>query len=315
MEAKVAIIIPAYNEELTIQRTIESFYNEYPKSLIVVVNNNSKDKTFELANQKIIELGANGLVLNEYRQGKGYAIRNAFHQIQADIYIMVDGDCTYPASQIHELMKPILEGRADMVTGDRHSNGNYKCENKRLLHNFGNKLVQQLVNKLFNASLVDIMSGYRCFNKIFVKSYPIMVKGFEIETDMTLHALDKRFRIIEIPVDYKDRPSGSFSKLNTFSDGVRVIITIIQILRFYKPMGFFGWLGFLVLIVGLITSAPVINDWLKYQYVYHVPLAILATGLEIVALLMISIGLILDSIVCEDKRNFEIRLLNSPLNK
>jgi glycosyltransferase involved in cell wall biosynthesis len=308
---KIAIILPAYNEEMTIQRTIESFYQECPKARIVVVNNNSMDSTATIAEETFRRLGAFGEVIRETCQGKGNAVRRAFMEINADIYVISDADCTYPANRIHDLMAPVIDGLADMVTGDRHSKGNYEKENKRPLHNFGNKLVQSLVNGLFGASLADIMTGYRCFSRSFVKNYPILVKGFEIETDMTLHALDKKFRIMEVPVEYIDRPMGSFSKLNTLSDGALVLNTIVRILRFYRPMYFFGGLSLCFAFLGVIASIPVLDDWIRYRYIYHVPLAILSTGIEIIALLLIAIALILDSIADQDKRNFELRILNS----
>jgi glycosyltransferase involved in cell wall biosynthesis len=243
------------------------------------------------------------------RQGKGNAVRRAFLEIDADIYIIADADMTYPAGQALELMAPIMMGKADMVVGDRHSCGSYAAENKRALHGFGNRLVRDLVNKLFNANLADIMSGYRVFNRRFVKSYPILVEGFEIETDMTLHALDKRFRIVEIPIDYRDRPAGSFSKLNTLRDGAKVLNTIGNILRYYRPLVFFGGAAIFFVMLGLLAGAPVIYEWVSERNIRHVPLAILATGLQIVAIVFAAIGLILDSITHQDKRNFERELL------
>jgi glycosyltransferase involved in cell wall biosynthesis len=306
---KIAIILPAYNEAQTIGETIRDFHVACPEAELWVINNNSSDDTDRLASNVLVELGANGGVIQEPRQGKGNAIRRAFHEIDADIYVMTDADQTYPAEKISELIQPILDGKADMVVGDRHSTGHYQKENKRPLHNFGNKLVQSLVNRLFKAELVDIMTGYRVFNRLFVKNYPILVEGFEIETDMTLHALDKKFRIMEIPVEYKDRPEGSFSKLNTLSDGYKVIFTIVRILRHYRPLMFFGGAGILFALIGMITAVPVLSDWIRDGYIYHVPLAILATGIEIVALQLFAIGLILDSIAEQHKRNFERELL------
>jgi glycosyltransferase involved in cell wall biosynthesis len=305
----IAIVLPAFNEELTVAATIEDFYQELPNASIWVVNNRSTDTTEQVARATMQRLGCRGGVVNESRPGKGNAVRRALLDIDADVYIMADADLTYPASDVHELLKPVLAGDADMVVGDRHSQGQYAVENKRALHGFGNRLVRDLVNWLFSASLADIMSGYRVFNRRFVKSYPILVEGFEIETDMTLHALDKRFRIVEIPSDYRDRPDGSFSKLNTVKDGVRVVSTIWNILRYYRPMLFFGGCAILFAIMGLIAAVPVINDWVREQYIHHVPLAILATGLELVAVAMGSIGLILDSISQQDRRHFELELL------
>lgn len=307
---KVAVILPAYNEELTIADTMLAFYAELPEAEIWVVNNNSKDNTKNIAYETLNRIGASGGVIDESRQGKGNAVRRAFHDVEADIYVISDADLTYPAEQIHELIQPVIAGSADMVVGDRHTGGQYKMENKRPLHNFGNRLVQNLVNRLFNASLVDIMSGYRVFNRLFVKTYPILVTGFEIETDMTLHALDKHFRIVEIPVEYRDRPAGSFSKLNTLRDGMRVMNTITTVLRYYRPLAFFGLAALAISLLGLLAGIPVIYEWIHERYIHHVPLAILATGLEIIALLLVAIGLILDSITHQDKRAFERDLLD-----
>ena len=312
-EMKIVIILPAYNEELTIEATVRTFHAALPEAAIWVVNNRSSDATESIAHITLSSLGCLGGVLNEPRKGKGNAVRRAFLEINADLYVLADADLTYPADRVIDLLAPVIEGRADMVVGDRHSAGHYAAENKRALHGFGNSLVRSLVNSLFNAELADIMSGYRVFSRRFVKNYPILVEGFEIETDMTLHALDKRYRIIEIPIEYKDRPKGSVSKLNTFSDGARVLFVIMQILRYYKPFVFFGWLSMLFFLAGLMAAVPVIQDWIQYQYIRHVPLAILATGLEIVAASMFGVGLILDSIVYQKRLDNERQILNFPL--
>ncbi len=308
---QIAVILPAYNEELTIRDTILAFYNAIPEAAIYVINNRSSDATGSIAKSTLDELQCDGKVINELRPGKGNAVRRAFLEIEADVYILTDADLTYPADKARELMAPVLEGEADLVVGDRHTTGHYEKENKRMLHGFGNRLVRDLVNYLFNADLSDIMSGYRIFNRRFVKNYPILVEGFEIETDMTLHALDKRFRILEIPVDYKDRPEGSVSKLNTYTDGARVIYTIASILRYYRPFLFFTSLAILFSLLGFITAIPVFEDWFTHQYIYHIPLAILATGLEMVAVLIFAIGLILDSTAHQGKRTFELGLLHN----
>jgi len=223
---------------------------------------------------------------------------------------MVDADMTYPASRVGDLIEPILIGEADMVVGDRHTLGGYQVENKRNFHSFGNFLVTTLVNSLFRASLVDIMSGYRAFSKKFVKNYAILVEGFEIETDMTLHALDKRYRVKEVPIEYQDRPLGSYSKLNTFSDGAKVLFTIFQILCYYRPLYFFGVIGILFGLLGLIASLPVFDDWLTHRVIYHVPLAILAASLELLAALTIGISLVLNSITRQYRMKCERDLLN-----
>jgi len=306
---KVAVILPAYNEEQTISDTIVDFHQNLPEAEIWVINNRSNDGTVLRARETLSRLGCLGGVINERRPGKGNAIRCAFLNINVDIYILADADMTYPAAHARSLMEPILSGEADMVVGDRHSAGHYLAENKRALHGFGNRLVRDLVNKLFHANLADIMSGYRVFSRRFVKSYPILVEGFEIETDMTLHALDKRFRIVEIPVEYRDRPAGSFSKLNTIKDGARVLSTIGNILRYYRPLIFFGCAAMVFAVLSLMAGIPIIDEWVRDRYINHVPLAILATGLGIVALVFMAIGLILDSITHQDKRNFEHGLL------
>lgn len=307
---RVAIILPAYNEEQTIEATIRSFHAARPEAHIWVVNNASTDDTEGLARRTLAELKAQGGVINEPRKGKGNALRRAFCDLDADVYVMADADLTYPAGRIDDLIRPIAEDKADMVVGDRHSSGHYVKQNERPLHNMGNRLVQHLVNTLFRASLVDIMSGYRAFSRRFVKNYPILVEGFEIETDMTLHALDKRFRIVEIPVEYQGRPPGSVSKLNTVSDGTKVLFTIMRILRHYRPLMFFGGAAVVFALLGLLAAVPVFGDWIRERYIHHVPLAILATGLELVAVLLMAVGLILDSISEQDKRNFERDLLH-----
>jgi glycosyltransferase involved in cell wall biosynthesis len=308
---KIAIILPAFNEELTIAETVEAFHRACPDARVVVVNNNSADNTSDIARETMNRLNVAGEVIDEFRQGKGNAIRRAFMECDADVYVMADADCTYPAGRLEDLVRPILERRADMVIGDRISGGHYRRENKRKFHDFGNDLVKRLVNRLFRAKLRDIMSGYRAFSRTFVKSYPILFEGYQLETDMTLHALDKRFRILEIPIEYSDRPSGSFSKLDTFGDGARVIFAITQILRFYRPLFFFGCISFAICMLGLVAALPVFSDWINYHYIYHVPLAVLAAALELVAVFSLGIGLVLDSITHQDKMKFERELLAS----
>lgn len=305
----VAVVLPAFNEALTIEATLHDFHAALPEAALWVVNNRSTDATEAIARATLAALGCAGGVLNELRKGKGNAVRRAFIEVEADIYVLADADLTYPASAARALMAPVLAGRADMVVGDRHSDGHYAAENKRALHGFGNGLVRGLVNGLFGAKLADIMSGYRVFSRRFVKNYPILVEGFEIETDMTLHALDKRFRIVEMAVAYRDRPPGSVSKLNTFSDGARVLFVIMQILRHYKPLVFFGGLSLLLGLAGLVAAIPVMQDWLETKYISHVPLAILATGLEIVAVMTLGVGVVLDSIAHQQRQAYEWQIL------
>jgi len=231
-----------------------------------------------------------------------------FRDIDADIYVLVDGDDTYPAKFAHKLIEPIAKGDADVVIGDRHTNGTYKNENKRPLHNFGNNLVKVLINKLFKADLNDIMSGYRVFNRKFVKTIPVNSTGFEIETEMTLHTLDKRFLIKEIPIKYRDRPEGSYSKLNTFSDGMRVLKTIFWVFKDYRPLTFFSIVSLIFFIFGLIIGLPVIDEFIKTSYVEKVPSAILATGLMLFSVISLFSGFILDTIVKQHRENYELYL-------
>lgn len=306
---KIAVILPAYNEEKTVAATINGFRLALPEASIWVINNRSNDDTEQAALREINQHCCQGGVIREPRPGKGNAVRRGFMEVNADVYVLADADLTYPSAQARLLMEPILRGDADMVVGDRHSNGRYAVENKQPLNGFGNKLVRWLVNRLFSSELKDIMSGYRVLNKNFVKHYPILVGGFEIETDMTLHALDKRFRITEIPIDYKDRPAGSLSKLNAVRDGYRVIKTIFNILRHYRPLLFFGSSGVVFMLLGLAAGIPVIEEWIQYQFIYRVPLAILASGLAVISIILVAIGLILDLIAHQDKLNFERSLL------
>lgn len=301
----IVVILPAFNEALTVAQTMMSFHRALPEAGIFVVDNNSSDETGHLARETLAAIDCPGDVILEPRRGKGNAVRRAFAEVDADIYVLADADMTYPAECVRDLIEPILDHRADMVVGNRLAQGRYASQNKRPLHNLGNRSVQWLVNNLFRSQVEDIMSGYRVVSRAFVWHYPILVEGFEVETDMTLHALDKRFRILEIPIDYQDRPPGSESKLHTLSDGAKVIFTIAQILRYYRPLLFFGMMSAFCLVAALLAGAPVIQDWITSRYIYHVPLAILASGLVIVAVLMFAVGLILDSLAHQARRDFE----------
>lgn len=299
---KIAILIPCYNEEITVAKVITDFKKELPDALIYVYNNNSTDNTLQIA----YENGA--IVKNEYRQGKGNVVRSMFRYIDADVYVLVDGDNTYPANMVHQLIKPILMETADMVVGDRISNGTYKKQNKRLFHDFGNGMVRNTINRLFKTNLKDVMSGYRAFSRAFVKNVPILSKGFEVETEITLHALDKRFIIKEIPIEYKDRPNKSKSKLNTFTDGYKVIKTIIKMLKDYKPLKFFLSIAIIFFALGLIIGIPVIYEYILTRYITKVPSAVLSTGLMIFSVIIAQCGVILDTVVKDDKEKYEIEL-------
>lgn len=299
---KTAVLIPCYNEEVTIEKVIKDFRKELPDADIYVYDNNSKDRTSEIAE-------ANGaIVKHEYRQGKGNVVRSMFRDIDADIYIMVDGDDTYPAEEVHKLMEPIIKKEADMVIGDRLTNGTYQKENKRHFHEFGNNLVRKSINVLFDTNLKDIMTGYRVFNRTFVKNMPVMSPKFEIETEMSLHALDKKFIIKEIPIVYRDRPEGSVSKLNTFSDGIKVVKTIAKMFKDFKPRQFYWCIALIFILIGLIIGLPVIIEFYKTSYITKVPSAILATGIMIFAIIIAQCGTILDTVVKQNRERYEIEL-------
>ena len=300
---KVAVLIPCYNEELTIEKVINDFRNELPNADIYVYNNNSKDKSKEIA------LKSGAIVVDEYKQGKGNVVRSQFRDIDADIYVMVDADDTYPASAVHSLIEPVRKNMADMVIGDRLSNGTYYKENKRAFHDLGNNLVRFLINKLFHANIKDIMTGYRAFSKRFVKNMPIRSNNFEIETEMSLYALDKNYKIVEVPIDYKDRPTGSFSKLNTYKDGFKVLKTIQRMYREYQPLKFYGFISLLFFILGLIVGIPVIVEFINNSYITKIPSAILATGFMCLFGIFFQCGLILNSIERKNKENYELNIL------
>jgi len=299
---KIAVLIPCYNEEQTIGKVVSDFQRELPEADIYVYDNNSKDRTSEVAAQH----GA--IIRKETRQGKGHVVRSMFREIDADIYVMVDGDDTYPAEFVHQLIEPIKKQEANMVIGDRLSNGTYFQENKRPFHSFGNNLVKGLINFLYKSDIKDIMTGYRAFDKLFVKSMPVMSPGFEIETEMSIHALDKRFLIKEVPIDYRDRPEGSESKLNTFSDGWKVLKMIFILFKDYKPFLFFFAWALLFFILGLVVGVPVIVEFVQTSFITRVPSAILAVGLMIFALLSFTCGLILDTVAAAHRKQYELEL-------
>ena len=302
---KTVVVIPCYNEEQTIGVVVKDFKRELPESEIYVMNNRSTDRSSEIAEE------AGAIVMQVRRQGKGAVVREMFRKIDADIYVMIDGDDTYPAEAVHELIKPVADGTAEMVVGDRLSKGQYAAQNKRSFHNFGNHLVKKLVNFCFKSSLKDIMSGYRIFSKLFAKNVPILSDGFEVETEMTIRCLDRKIEIVEIPVNYRDRPAGSFSKLNTIRDGFRVLRTIFIILKDYRPLFFFGCISSILFVLGLITGLPVLLEFLRTRYITHVPLSILATGFMLTSGLSVTCGFILDTLVAHERQRNEIDLLRS----
>ena len=253
---EIAVLIPCYNESKTIGKVVRDFKEALPKAVVYVYDNNSKDKTDQIARQ------AGAVVRYEYQQGKGNVIRRMFREIDAKCYIMVDGDDTYPANEALKLCDAVLNRGADMVVGDRLSSSYFE-ENKRPFHNIGNSLVRGVINRMFKSDIRDIMTGYRAFSYQFVKSFPVLSKGFEIETEMSIHTLDKNFRVVELPVEYRDRPEGSTSKLNTIRDGVRVIRTIIALFKDYKPMMFFGVLSVICMLVSMGMFFPVLLEYFQ----------------------------------------------------
>ena len=299
MEDKViAVLIPCFNEENTIRKVVEDFRRELPKALIYVYDNNSTDGTARAAE------AAGAIVHKEPRQGKGNVVRSMFRKIEADIYIMVDGDDTYPASSVKDLIHPVLKGEADMSVGTRLS---HFAENSfRKFHIFGNSVVVGLINFLFRSDITDALSGFRVFNRLFVKAMPVISGGFEIETEMTIHALDRGFIVKEVPIEYSKRPAGSVSKLNTMKDGVIIIKTIFRIFKDYRPLSFFSLLSILFFSFGLLAGLPVIIEYFRTGVVLRVPLAILASGLCSLSVLLFSVGLILNTIVQHHRENYEL---------
>ena len=300
-DKKIAVLIPCYNQAKTIEKVVKDYKSVFPNSDIYVYDNNSNDKTDEIAKK------AGAIVRYEYRQGKGNVIRTMFREIDADCYLMIDGDDTYPKENAKEMCNLVLSGKADMVIGDRLSS-TYFTENKRPFHNLGNKTVRFLINKLFKNNIKDIMTGYRAFSYEFVKSFPVLSKGFEIETEMTIHAVDKNFKLIEVPVTYRDRPEGSVSKLNTYSDGFKVLKTIATLFKEYKPAAFFNIISIICLIIALILGIPVVIEYFNTGLVPRFPTLIVSGTALLVALLLCITGIILQVIVKKHKQLYELYL-------
>lgn len=299
--SKIAVLIPCYNEAKTIEKVVKDYKKVLPEADIYVYDNNSKDNTDRIAKK------AGAIVEYEYRQGKGNVIRSMFRDIEADCYLMIDGDDTYPAENAREMCDLILSGRADMVIGDRLSS-TYFTENKRLFHNFGNMLVRKLINILFKNNIKDIMTGYRAFSYDFVKGFPVLSKGFEIETEMTIHAVDKNYKLIEVPVQYRDRPEGSVSKLNTYSDGFKVIKTIATLFKEYKPAVFFDLIAILFVIISVLIGLPAYIGYFETGLVEKFPSLIVSCFGFTVALLMFTTGIILQVTAKKQKQNYELYL-------
>ena len=296
----VAVLIPCYNEELTIGKVVDDFRRVLPDAQIWVYDNNSADATAQIARKH----GAQ--VRTETRQGKGNVVRQMHRDIDADYYIMVDGDDTYPAEAAPALLAPLLAGTADLVVGDRLSNGTYEQENTRQFHNFGNDLVRGLIHLLYGFDYRDVMTGYRAYIRPFAQTFPCMSEGFQLETELSIFAVDRRWRIEQIAVDYRDRPEGSVSKLNTFRDGAKVLATIASLFKDYRPLPFFGLLALVLFALCLALGLPVVQEFRVTGLVERFPTAILAMGLGILAALMLVVGLMLDTEVKASRRTWEL---------
>ena len=301
MKDRIAVLIPCYNESKTIEKVVHDFRRVLPDAAIYVYDNNSSDGTGEIAER------AGAIVRRERMQGKGNVIRRMFREIDADCYVMADGDDTYPAENAPELVRLVLEEQADMVVGDRLSS-TYFTENKRPFHNVGNSLVRGTINLLFKSDIQDIMTGYRAFSYAFVKTYPVLSKGFEIETDMSIHAITRNMLVRNVVIDYRDRPDGSVSKLNTYSDGAKVLMTIARLFKNYKPFAFFGLIALMLMLLSVGFMIPVLAEFFKTGLVPRFPTLIVCGVTMLAALLLFISGLILSTLQEKDKRDFEFQL-------
>lgn len=298
---KIAVLIPCYNEEKTVEKVVRDFRTVLPEAAIYVYDNNSSDRTVQLAE------AAGAVVRHEYSQGKGNVLRRMFREIDAQCYILVDGDDTYPAESAPEMCRLVLEHQADMVVGDRLSS-TYFTENKRPFHNFGNSLVRMSINCLFGAKIQDIMTGYRAFSFAFVKTFPVLSHGFEIETEMSIHAVQRNMQVENVVIEYRDRPEGSVSKLNTYSDGAKVLGTILKLYKNYRPFGFFTAIAVLLALISLLFMVPVLSEYFVTGLVPRFPTLIVCGFVMIAALMLFVAGVILSSLLGKDKRDFEFRL-------
>lgn len=305
---KIAVLIPCYNESLTIKKVIEDWKSALPEAKIYVYDNNSTDNTAEIA------MNAGATVKYEYQQGKGNVIRRMFREIDAESYIMIDGDDTYPAEHGREMVELVLNKNVDMVVGDRLSS-TYFEENKRPFHNFGNEIVRKSINRMFKSDIKDIMTGFRAFSYNFVKTFPVLSKGFEIETEMSIHAVDKNMYVENVIVDYRDRPNGSESKLNTFSDGIKVLKTIGRLYRDYRPLGFYSFLAAILAIISTIFIIPVLITYGKTGLVPEFPTLIVCDFVYLAALLSFFSGMILASIQLRNRQEFEMSLMRCEESK
>ena len=299
---QIAVLIPCYNEEKTVEKVVTDFKKVLPEAVIYVYDNNSSDRTVEKAR------AAGAVVRHEYRKGKGNVIRRMFREIDAKVYLMTDGDDTYPAEFARQMVDQVLIHQADMVVGDRLSS-TYFTENKRPFHNFGNSLVRGTINRLFRTQIKDIMTGYRAFSYQFVKTFPVLSKGFEIETEMTIHAADKNMQVDNVIIEYRDRPDGSESKLNTYSDGIKVLMSIARLYRNYKPMQFFGILAALLTVLSVGFFIPVFLEYLSTGLVPKFPTLIMCGFALMAAIQSVFAGLILASGAQKNRQEFEMDLI------
>lgn len=299
---KMAVLIPCYNESKTIEKVVNDYRKALPEAVIYVYDNNSTDNTAEIAEK------AGAVVRHEYQQGKGNVIRRMFREIDAECYIMVDGDDTYPAEYGRKMTDMVLNKHVDMVDGDRLSS-TYFEENKRPFHNFGNSLVRWSINALFKSDIKDIMTGYRAFSYQFVKTFPVLSRGFEIETEMSIHALDKNLYVENLVIEYRDRPAGSESKLNTYSDGIKVLKTIARLFKNYKPLNFFGIIAFILFVLALIFFIPVLYAYIQTGLVKNFPTLIVCGFTVIAAILSLFSGLQLQTIAQKNRQDFEMELI------
>lgn len=297
---KIAVLIPCYNEEQTIGKVVRDAYAALPEATVYVYDNNSKDRTVECAKE------AGAVIRYEYKQGKGNVIRRMFREIEAECYLMIDGDDTYPLEHAREMVDLVLNKHADMVVGDRLSS-TYFEENKRPFHNFGNSIVRKSINVLFKSDIKDIMTGYRAFNYSFVKTFPVISKGFEIETEMTIHAVNYNLQVENVIVDYRDRPEGSESKLNTYSDGAKVLWKILQLFKNYRPLPFFGTISLVLFLVAAILFVPVLAEYFATGLVPRFPTLIVSGFMVVAALQSLFSGFILSEVCHTERRNFEYK--------
>ena len=301
---KIAVLIPCFNEALTVKKVVQDFRHALPEATIYVYDNNSTDGTGELAER------AGAIVRREYRQGKGNVIRSMFRDIEADCYLMTDGDNTYPAESAREMVAFVLEGKADMVIGDRLSS-TYFHENKRLFHNAGNIWVRRFIHMFWGEDakkIQDVMTGYRAFSPLFVKTFPVLSKGFEIETEMTIHALDKNMLLVNLPIRYRDRPKGSISKLHTLQDGIKVLQTIFMLYKDYRPLQFFSWIALLLTVIALSLFIPVFQEYLVTGLVPKMPTLVTSGFFMLTAVVSLGVGLVLDTEVKNSRKQTEIQM-------